>query len=141
MTFMRHLLLATALAAAPLAPTMPALASGGSADATKKLGGSASFLPIQAVAVTIMKNYRPAGVIQVDFGLEIPDDALRTRAQALAPVIRDAMHAATSTYLNTSYQVGQVPNADRLAAMLQSVADRQLGAGKTKLYLVSIVVR
>jgi hypothetical protein len=141
MTAMRHLLLATALAAAPIAPSMPAIAAGGGAEATKKLGGSTSFLPFQAVAVTVMRNYRPAGIMQVDFGLDIPDNALRERAAAMAPVVRDAMHSATSRYLAANYTAGDVPDANRLSAMLQSVADRQFGAGKTKVYLVSVLVR
>ena len=130
----RHLLIALASLALPGA----ALASAPK-KAEKKKGGGASYLQIQTVTATIARANGRRGVLTVEVGLDVPDGALRARAEASVPRIRAAFVQVVQTY-GAGLTPNTAPNADFLAGELQRETDRVLGRKGARLLLGTILV-
>nr|QQZ50649.1 Tat pathway signal protein [Phenylobacterium glaciei] len=75
------------LSLAALAAALPAAAqaSGGGEKTEKKKGGGLSYLQLPTLTATIMRVDGRRGVLTVETGIDIPDVALRARAELLAP--------------------------------------------------------
>ncbi len=127
----RRLALAAALALAPAV----ASASGGE----KKKGGGPSFVPVKAVAATILRRDGSRGVITVELGVDVADTALRARANDLQPRLRDAYAGFLQTYAG-SLPKAALPNADYIAGELQKATDRVLGKKGGRLLLGTILI-
>src|SRR5262245_25631186 len=124
---MRSVLTALLLIAASAAP---AAASGGSAGASgggeqapasrqERLTSAESFLPQPTFSASVLQRNAARGTIVVDMGLDIPDEALRRRAQLNAPRVRDALRTAIASYAITYYRDRRAPNADTLTRLMQ----------------------
>lgn len=119
----------------------PVLASGsGSAPAKKKLTDSEDFMEIPGLTATLTEDYHITGMLQVDVGLDIPDDKLRRKAEALMPRLKDSYATALTAYAGGLYQPGHVPDADRIASMLQTATNRVLDDDGAHLLLGMVVV-
>ena len=126
----RFLVLSALAAALPVA----AMAAG----AEKKKSGGGSYLQIQTLLGTTMRGNGRRGVLSVDCGLDVPDTALRTRAEQSIPRLRAA-------YLQTiqSYAAGlsptALPNAEYILAALQRQTDATLGRPGARVLLGAII--
>ncbi|MFN9928245.1 MAG: Tat pathway signal protein [Phenylobacterium sp.] len=127
----RHLLLVLAGLAAPGA----AMAAGG--EKTKSGGGS--YVPIQTLIASTTRSPSRRGVLTVDCGLDVPDEALRLRATQSAPRLRAAFVQTLQAYA-AGLAPGAVPNVDYLASTLQRQTDAILGKPGAKLLLGVILV-
>ena len=78
------------LSLAALAAALPAAAqaSGGGEKSEKKKGGGLSYLQLPTLTATIMRVDGRRGVLTVETGIDIPDVAMRARAELLAPRFR-----------------------------------------------------
>jgi len=111
------------------------------AEAIQKRGtASKVYVAAAPVSATLTSGLRLSGLLQVDAGFDIPDDKLRARASAMAPVLRDAMREALTRYVAVFQRPGAVPDADRIKSMLQDAADKALGQNGARLVLVSVMV-
>ena len=130
----RRLLIAALVA--PLAVLGPAraLASGGG-DKTKSSG---PYLPIKTLLGTTLHANGSRGVLSVDCGLDVPDPALRTRADQSIPRLRAAYLQIVQSYA-ASLNPGSLPNADDLSQALQRQTDTTLGRPGAKLLLGAII--
>lgn len=128
----RRILAALLLAAAPL----PALASGGG---EKKKSGGGSYLPMQALVGTTVRGDGRRGVLAVDCGLDIPDEALRTRAEQSVPRLRAAYAQVVQSYA-AGLAPGALPSPDYLGQTLQRQTDAVLGKRGARLLLGAIIV-
>jgi hypothetical protein len=129
---------------ATLAFAFVALALVGPAVAAPKkesAGGESGFVGQMQVTATIMQSMRPAGLLQVDAGLVVPDPILRTRVQGLGPVIRAAWRSAAQDYVNRQYTRGRVPDARLMAANLQAATDRVVGRPGAQVVMISLIAR
>lgn len=126
-------LVVLALALAPAA----ALASEGG-EKKKKSGGS-SFLDIAALSATVIRTDGRRGVLMIECGLDIPDPALRERAEKLLPRIRAAYFQMVQIYA-AGLQPGAPPNVDYISRELQRQTDLALGKPGARLLLGSIMV-
>lgn len=88
---------------------------------------SPNYVQLEMLTATVTRDYRVAAVLQVDAGLEIADPALRARAIALKPRLRDAWSAALAEYVGGAYRPGRPPDAVLIGDMLQAATDRTLG--------------
>lgn len=127
----------TALGLAFVAPGVPAVA----APKKEAAGGESGFIGQMQVTATIMHAMRPAGLLQVDAGLVVPDSALRTRVQGLGPVLRAAWRAAAQDYVNRQYTRGRVPDARLMAQSLQAATDRVVGRPGAQVVMISLIAR
>src|SRR5438270_6890021 len=107
----RGLLLALALAAAPLA----ARAADGE---KKKKSGGVSYIPIETLTGATTRAGGRRGVLTVECGVDIPDGNLRARAEAIMPRLR-AAYVQTVMIYAAGLPPGTAPNADFLATSLQ----------------------
>jgi len=126
-----------ALAALALAPALaPGVAS---AAAEKKKGGGASFIQIQTLTTSVIRRSGARGVMTMEIGVDVANDALRERAQASVPRIRAACAQTLQIYANGMPAAG-VPDADYLAGRMQADVNRVLGKAGAKLLIGTILI-
>lgn len=125
----------------------PAAASGGSsgggqqapASRQERLTSAESFVPVPTLSAGVLHRHSTAGTIVVDMGIDVPDEALRRRAQLNAPRIRDALRTALATYASTYYRDRTAPDPTTLTRIMQQSIDRTLGASGARVLLVNII--
>lgn len=130
----RRLFLGLIGLAAALPPA--ARASGGG---EKKKSGGGSYVPIQTLLGTTMRAGGRRGVLSVDCGLDVPDEALRKLAEQSVPRLRAAYLQVVQSYAAGLPQ-GALPNADYIALQLQRQTDGLLGRAGARVLLGAIIV-
>jgi hypothetical protein len=129
----RRLLLSLLLVTAALPLGAPA------AQEKKKKGGGLNYVQLDTLTGTTNKSGGRRGVLTVDCGLDVPDPALRARAQASLPRLRAAYVQTVLTYA-AGLPSGSPPSADFIAAALQRQTDLVLGRPGARLLLGAILV-
>jgi flagellar basal body-associated protein FliL len=147
MRFARSLMIVALLAA--MAGPAAASGSGGSsssgsteqapASRQERLTSAESFVPIPTLSAGVLQRNATHGTIVVDMGLDVPDAALRRRAQLNAPRLRDALRTALATYSSTYYRDRTAPDPTTLTRIMQQQIDRVLGAQGARVLLVNII--
>lgn len=127
----RRLALAAVLA---LVPAVAAAAGG-----EKKKGGGVTFVQIKAVSATIMRRDGSRGVMTVECGVGVPNEALRAKANTVHPRLRDAYVGILQSYAG-GLPKATVPNADYLAGEMQKATDRVLGKAGGKFLIGTILI-
>ena len=152
-----NLKLCTALLACVLAATVPAHAAGGGgghgakkdghggskAKAPKKqrpITSLASWVMVDPFSVTVIQNDKIRGKVAVSFGMDVPDDALRERAELIMPRLQDAWLHRLNLYASTTVRPGKPANIDDVSLLLQSTADQMLGKPGSKVLIASVIV-
>ena len=105
----------------------------------RKKGGGLTFVQMPPMAAIAFRPDGRRGVLSIETGLDVKDDALRARVQAMTPRLRDAYVSSVQSYART-LGPGVPPDADRLSAQLQRETDRVLGKPGAKLLLGTILV-
>ncbi|KAK0351499.1 hypothetical protein LTR94_024736 [Friedmanniomyces endolithicus] len=116
-------------------------AASSSARASSSGGGGASgetFVRIPVVTASIVNASGRGGVLSVETGVDVPDAALRTRAQQSAPRLRAAYNTVIQRFANT-LRPGSVPNIDQLANELQAATNATLGRAGARLLLGTVM--
>jgi len=136
------LLLASSLAAGRASAAPPAAASAKPEmdPQAKRITGSENYVPVFGLRASISRGQKMHGVLAVDAGLDVPEEATRKLAQTLRPRLISAMRDAVLNYASLSYVVGEKPDADMLRARLQKAADQTLGVTKARVALASVIV-
>lgn len=134
------LLLATAMAgrasaAPPATTTKPEMD-----PQAKRITGSDNYVPTFGLRASIARGFKVHGVLAVDAGLDVPKEQTRKQCDALRPRLISAMRDAILNYASLSYQVGEKPDVDILAARLQKAVDSVLGKGEARVALASVIV-
>lgn len=146
MTGSRTLFPLAALAAA-LALTGPALAGGSSPAPApaedsrhRTLTSSQTYMPLDPLTATVQADHRARGLLQIEAGLEISDSRLRHRVEQNMPRLRNAWVSALSVYTGVNYRFGDIPDADRIAAILQEATDITLGQEGAQVLIGMIII-
>ncbi|MDQ7017599.1 MAG: hypothetical protein Q9M33_00430 [Robiginitomaculum sp.] len=109
---------------------------------TKKMSsGAENFLQFYPTAATIFSGHSPAGLMHMEYGLDIKDQRIRERAAKLAPRLRDAYGRILSQYAGSLYTAGEVPDMQYLASRMQGVTDRIIGKGNARFLVSTLMVR
>lgn len=140
-------LLAMALFAASVAPASASGGGGSSAPAQQqepasiqeRLTSAETYIPMPAFQAGVIQRNINQGTIVVDMGLDIPDAALRRRAQLNAPRVRDALRTAVANYSSIFYRVHTAPSPTELTRQMQEAVDRVLGAPGARVLLTNII--
>lgn len=120
----------------------PAGADGDDQKGAKhKVTQSKSYLMIDPIYTTIMANDRPAGMLMIGIGIDIPDEKLRSEAEHSMPVLRDAYVRNLMSFAATQVRTSTQPDVTVIAGRLQSVTDRALGRKGAKLLLAQVAMR
>jgi flagellar basal body-associated protein FliL len=126
----------------------PAAASGSGSAPTasqapatrqERLTSAETYLPMPTFSAGVLQRNDNQGTMVVDMGLDIPDAALRRRAQLNAPRLRDALRTALANYSSVYYRVQTAPNPTELTRQMQVAVDRVLGAEGARVLLANII--
>lgn len=139
------ILLAVALAA-------PALAGGGGHGGGEKKKLKApqkertytslkSWVMVDSFTISIIQDARVRGEFKVSFGMDVPDDALREKAEALMPRLRDAWLGELNLYAATSLRMRRAADIDGVSQLLQRTADSVLGKTGSKVLMGQAMVK
>lgn len=109
------------------------------ASIQERLTSAETYLPMPAFQAGVLQRNNNQGTIVVDMGLDIPDAALRRRAQLNAPRIRDALRTALANYSSVFYRVHTAPSPTELTRQMQAAVDRVLGAPGARVLLANII--
>jgi flagellar basal body-associated protein FliL len=131
------------LACLPLLLALPAMADDAAppAKAEHKLTEAKSYLEIDPFYTTIIDDNRPAGMLMVGIGLDVPDDALRAVVTRSMPVLRDAYLRNLAAFTATNVRSTAQPDVGVLAGRLQAVTDRALGKKGARILLAQVALR
>jgi hypothetical protein len=114
---------------------------GGSKKPKHKVTQAESYLGIEPMYSMIIDGDRPAGMLMIGVGLDIPDEKLRAEAEHAMPVIRDAFVRNMLNFATTSVRPSRQPDVTVIADRLQGVADRALGRKGAKVLLAQVAMR
>jgi hypothetical protein len=117
---------------------LPAAARASSGGEKKKSGGG-SYVPVQPLLGTTLRASGRRGVLSVDCGLDVPDEALRTRVEQSTPRLRAAYVQTIQSYA-AGLGPGVPPSADYIGQALQRQTDAILGQPGARVLLGAIVV-
>ncbi|WP_417476691.1 hypothetical protein [Maricaulis sp.] len=133
-----------------LAPGEMALAKsggGGGGDAApaedsrhRSLTSSDTYLPLPPLMATVQANYRARGNLQIEAGLDVEDARLRRQIEQAMPRLRNAYVTALSVYTGVNYRYGAVPDADRIAQLLQDATNMTLGTDEARVLIGMVIV-
>ena len=127
------------LSLAPLAGLLAWPVVGHAANTEKKKSGGGSYVPVQTLLGTTMRGAGRRGVMSVDCGLDVPDEALRARAEQSVPRLRAAYLQIVQGYAS-GLAPGALPNADYIVQSLQRQTDAILGRPGARVLLGAIIV-
>ncbi|MEQ1865781.1 MAG: hypothetical protein ABL996_14165 [Micropepsaceae bacterium] len=139
------LVLAVLCASAIAVPAAQASGGGGTekkehakAKAPKKarsITSLASWVSVDTFTVTIIQDGRLRGRFTVTFGMDVPDDALREKAEALMPRLRDAWLNDLALYAATTLRPRRAADVVAISDLLRSGVDRVLGKAGSKILM------
>lgn len=132
----------------------PALASGGGGGeggekshskgkAPKKprpITSLKSWVMVDPFAVSIIQDGRILGRFRVSFGMDVPDDALREKAEALMPRLRDVWLSELTLFAATMLRPRRPADVPAVSDLLQRAADRVLGKPGSRVLLSAVTV-
>jgi flagellar basal body-associated protein FliL len=137
------LALAAALAAAP------ALAGGGGGDKSKSKSKSpakrqittlVSWVDVDPFTVSVIQRDGVRGTFMLGFGLDVPDEGLRAKTEAILPRLRNNWLLAINQYASNNLRPKTQADIDGIANRLQRVTDETLGKPGAKVLMSNAIV-
>jgi hypothetical protein len=126
----------------PLVLALPAMAEDApTARPEHKLTEAKSYLEVDPIYTTIVDDNRPAGMLMMGIGIDVPDDALRAVVTRSMPVLRDAYVRNLMAFAATTVRTTAQPDVGVLAGRLQAVTDRALGKKGARILLAQVALR
>lgn len=149
-----HLLALTVLALLSVPPAFAIGGGGGSQAEThggeapqqggsrrhRPITSSEGYVPLDPLTATVHSDFRLRGILHIEAGLNIPDSRQRARAAQMMPRLRDRYTSALAMYTGANYRYGDMPDADRIAELLQQGTDEVLGAGQAEVLLGMVII-
>jgi flagellar basal body-associated protein FliL len=144
--FMRLVPFVLLLAGLSLAPALAA--EHGGAEKKKadkapehKTTQSKSYIMVDPIYTTIVADNRPAGMLMVGAGLDVPDEHMREEVTRSMPVLRDAYIRNLMTFTANVVRTDEQPDVVLIADRLQAVTDRALKKKGARILLAQVAIR
>jgi len=102
---------------------------------------SKSYIMVDPIYTTIVADNRPAGMLMIGTGLDVPDDKLRDEVIRSMPVLRDAYIRNLMTFTANIVRTDAQPDVGLIADRLQAVTDRALKKKGAKILLAQVAIR
>ena len=102
---------------------------------------SKSYIMVDPIYTTIVADNRPAGMLMVGVGLDIPNEELHKEVSRSMPVLRDAYIRNLMTFTANVVRTDAQPDVGVIAARLQAVTDRALKKKGAQVLLAQIAIR
>jgi flagellar basal body-associated protein FliL len=150
--FMRALrsLLMLLLAVCVATPTLASGGGHGAEDGEKKrlkapkkertYTSLESWVMVDVFTISIIQDGRVRGKFTVSFGMDVPDEKLREKAEAVMPRLRDAWLSELNLYAATSLRMRRPADVVGVADLLQRSADAVLGQAGSKVLMGQAMV-
>lgn len=106
-----------------------------------KITQAESYVGLDPIYATVLDNGRPAGLLLVSIGLDIPDAALRERVTAALPLLRDHYVRNLMAFTAAAVRPWRQPDVDIIAKRLQGVTDRVLKQDGAQVLLGQVMIR
>lgn len=106
-----------------------------------KVTQSESFVMVAPMYATIIDAGRPAGLLMVAIGLDIPNAHLREQTEHALPVVRDAYLRNLMTYTAAAIRPWRQPDVFEIARRMQGVTNRVLRAKGAQVLLVQVAIQ
>jgi flagellar basal body-associated protein FliL len=100
-----------------------------------------SYVMVDPITVTVVYRRATRGFLVVEFGLDVPDETLRTRVEHDLPRLRDVYVRTMSTYAGGVVRPNDQADVDSISGRLQRVTDYILGGTGAKVLISHVVVR
>jgi hypothetical protein len=100
-----------------------------------------SYVMVDPITVTVVHHRAARGFLVVEFGLDVPDETLRTRVENDLPRLRDVYVRTMSTYAGGVAKPTDQADVVLISGRLQRVTDYVLGGSGAKVLLSHVVVR
>ena len=101
----------------------------------------ASWVSVDPFSVTVVQEDRISGKLLVSFGMDVPDEELRLKAELIMPRLQDAWLTQLSHYAGTTVRANRAANISDVSTLLQSTADLVLGKPGSKVLIGSVIVQ
>jgi hypothetical protein len=105
-----------------------------------RLTSAPSYMPLPPLTAATPLGRGIGGMITAEFGLDVPDARLRTRATAMRPRIMDALRGAVADYAMSHYRAGGAPDPTQLTLMAQQSVDRTMGGAGVRVLISNVMV-
>lgn len=102
-------------------------------------GGQASYMRLPTITANVRRPDGRLGIMTIETGVDVPDAALRVRAQQSLPRLQ-AAYTATARTEAAILLPGAPPDIDRLVAQLQAATNRTLGRAGARLLIGTVMV-
>lgn len=125
-----------------LAALTTALVAAEAEASGKSSGGGApanAYIPLPTATATILRRDGRRGVMTVEVGVDVTDEALRTRADQSRPRL-SAAYNEVIRLAGERILPGAAPDVEWLSRALQAATDRVLGKPGAKLLLGTVMV-
>jgi hypothetical protein len=132
------LLLASAALALSGPPPVAEEAAPSASD--RVLSTAPSYVRMEPVSASVRAGGYMGGVLEVQFSLDIPDEALREQARASMLRLRDGYTTVLTSYGGLGYRAGEVPDFVRITRLLQQSTDRTLGTRGAQVLIRAIAL-
>jgi len=99
-----------------------------------------SWVMVDPFTISVIQDGGVRGTFTVNFGMVVPDDTLREKAETLMPRLRDAWLRSLSLYASTALRPRRQADVAELAARIQQTADDVLGARGAKVLMAEALV-
>ena len=102
---------------------------------------SKSYIMVDPIYSTIVADNRPAGMLMVGVGLDVPNEHMHEEVSRSMPVLRDAYIRNLMTFTANVVRTDAQPDVSTIADRLQGVTDRALKKKGAKILLAQIAIR
>jgi len=129
-------LIACGAAHAAPPPAEPARSEG----AGRPISSATSYVQMEPLITAVHYGSGVSGILHVEMSLDVPEARLRARADERKARLRDAYTTAISTYAGLVYRRGDVPDIERITALLQRATDSVLGEAGAEVLLSMVII-
>jgi flagellar basal body-associated protein FliL len=137
------ILLAAVMFTASCASAIAAGGGGGKpkskSPAKRQITTLAGWVDVDPFTVSIVQRQVVTGTLMVTFGIDVPDEGLRAKAEGILPRLRNNWLLAIHQYAATNLRPRVQPDIDGLANRLQRVTDETLGKPGAKVLLSNVI--
>jgi flagellar basal body-associated protein FliL len=99
-----------------------------------------SWVMVDPFTISVIQDGGVRGTFTVNFGMDVPDNTLRQKAETLMPRLRDAWLRSLNLYAATTLRPRRQADVVELAARIQQTADDVLGAPGAKVLMAEALV-
>ena len=99
-----------------------------------------SWVMVDPFTISVIQDGDVRGTFTVNFGMDVPDNDLREKAETLMPRLRDAWLRSLNLYAATALRPRRQADVAELSARIQQTADEVLGKPGAKVLMSQAMV-